>query len=54
MEYPKRKYKCVKCGRSTINNQVIGSHCYICWDELCVTVIEMPINQNLREWLAKK
>jgi len=54
MEYPERKYKCVKCGSPTINNQAIGSHCHICWDELTVTVIEMPIDQNLRKWLAKK
>lgn len=51
MNFPKRKYKCVKCGCPTINNQVVGSYCPICWDELIVTKIDMPIFQNLRKWL---
>ena len=50
-EIPKRKYKCVKCGVTTYNNQRIGPHCHICWDELCNTVIEMPIQYNLEKWL---
>lgn len=53
MEYLERKYKCVKCGRPTINNQTIGSHCHICWDELIVTIILMPIHNNLKKWLEK-
>lgn len=55
MAYLKKKYRCVKCGVRTINNQTVGSHCSYCWDNFVVTTtIEMPIDQNLRKWLAEK
>lgn len=52
-EIPKRKYKCVKCGVATYNNQIIGSHCKICWQELAITEIQPPIQCNTKKWLDK-